>query len=87
MLEIINESQYGEAETATKLLVQGVQRVSAAYRLALAPGNTLSSQIEQERLGWNRYYAAVEALKHRRDLRDLARSIIEATRLIQGISG
>ena len=87
MLEIIDRAHDGDEGAASKLLTQGVRRVARAYDLALAPGNTLSSQIEQERLGWNRYYAAVEALEHRHDLRDLARSIIETTRLIQGSSG
>ena len=81
MLEVIDRVHDGD-DHAAKLLDQGVQRVSAAYELALAPGNTLSTQIEEERLGWNRYYAAVEALEHRHDLRELARSIIATTQLV-----
>jgi hypothetical protein len=81
MLDVIDRSQHGNEAAASELLSLGVRRIAAAYDLALAPGNTLSHQIEQERLGWDRYYAAVEALESRHALSELARSTIETTRL------
>jgi hypothetical protein len=81
MLDVIDRSQHGDETAASELLSLGMRRIAAAYGLALAPGNTLGHQIEQERLGWDRYYAAVEALGLRHVLSELTRSIIETTRL------
>ncbi|MEN8237621.1 MAG: hypothetical protein ABFR53_00325 [Actinomycetota bacterium] len=83
MIDVIDRSQHGDEAAASELLVRGVARIARAYGLALAPGNDLDRRIEQERLGWDRFYTAVEAIEHRPDLRDLARSIIKSTRLVQ----
>jgi hypothetical protein len=81
MLDVIDRSNRGEEAAAAYLLVSGVQRIARAYDLALAPGNDLRTILEDERLGWDRYYDAVEALSGRDDLVGGAQAIIAATRV------
>ena len=81
MLEIIDRVHDGDEAAASELLTQGVRRVARAYDLALAPGNGLRQIVASERTGWNHYYDAVEALGSRHVMGNLAKSIIETTRM------
>jgi len=81
MLDVIDRTQRGDETTAADLLLKGPRRIADAYELALSPGNELPRIIATERAGWNRYFDAVAALRHRPDLCQRAASIIESTRL------
>jgi hypothetical protein len=81
MLEVIDRSHHGDEASASELLVQGVRRITAAYDLALVPGNELPRIVASERNGWDRYYEAVASLTDLPGPRDTAAEIIGSTRL------
>jgi hypothetical protein len=78
MLDVIDRSQQGEISGASDLLVEGVQRIAAAYELALSPRNHLTEILASERAGWDAYYRAISILDRRPDLRETAAAIISS---------
>ncbi len=82
LLEVISRSTQNEETQADDLLTMGTNRMLAAYRRALAPGNTLDKVLAEERASWDRFYEAVDVVERSEGLQQLTQSTITRTRIV-----